>query len=292
MVGSYPTMVEPMRGLVNRMREAEKQAGMLSISFVHGFPWGDTPESGSKVLAISDGDPQLAKRVAAEIGRMIYAERAALLPKVIGIEEALDEAGRRAGRIVLADFGDNAGGGAPSDNVTLLRAMLARNLQSAAFGVVWDPIAASVCREAGVGATFALRLGGKSGPASGAPLDVVASVRAIRQDHVQTGLGAETIPLGLSVWITVEGIDVVIGSKRTQVFSPDAFSGLGVNLRDKRTIVVKSSQHFRTGFAPLADAILVVATPGALQMDFAAFAYRKKRDLDYFPRQSDPLGLG
>jgi microcystin degradation protein MlrC len=34
-----------------------------------------------------------------------------------------------------------------------------------------------------------------------------------------------------------------------------------------------------------------VATPGTLQMDFAAIDYRKKSDLDYFPRVADPLGL-
>ena len=47
MVGFYPTTTEPMRGLVDRMSAAEKRPGMLSVSFAHGFPWGDTPETGS-----------------------------------------------------------------------------------------------------------------------------------------------------------------------------------------------------------------------------------------------------
>jgi len=33
-----------------------------------------------------------------------------------------------------------------------------------------------------------------------------------------------------------------------------------------------------------------VATPGAIQMDFAGLAYVKKRDLSYHPRVADPLG--
>ncbi|MEJ0041246.1 MAG: MlrC C-terminal domain-containing protein [Rhizomicrobium sp.] len=53
---------------------------------------------------------------------------------------------------------------------------------------------------------------------------------------------------------------------------------------------MKSTQHFRSHFASLADEIILVATPGTLQMDFAMLPYRKKRSLEYFPRTSDPLG--
>jgi microcystin degradation protein MlrC len=80
-------------------------------------------------------------------------------------------------------------------------------------------------------------------------------------------------------------------SIRTQTCSPDAFSGLGIDLTNKRLIVVKSSWHFHAMFGPIADRVVPVATPGAIQMDFASIDYRKKRDLDFFPRVRDPLGL-
>ena len=34
---------------------------------------------------------------------------------------------------------------------------------------------------------------------------------------------------------------------------------------------------------------VTVATPGAIQMDFAAIPYRRKRDMAFFPRVADPL---
>lgn len=37
---------------------------------------------------------------------------------------------------------------------------------------------------------------------------------------------------------------------------------------------------------------LLVATPGALQMDFAAIDYGKKRDQRFSPRVADPFGRG
>jgi microcystin degradation protein MlrC len=97
--------------------------------------------------------------------------------------------------------------------------------------------------------------------------------------------------MGDAVWLDIGGNDVVLMSKRTQVFSPDAFTGLGIGLKNRRTIVVKSSWHFQALFGPLADRIVSVSTPGTLQMDFANIDYRKKRDLDFFPRVPDPLGL-
>jgi len=289
MVGFYPTTEEPMASLVARFKAAEQEPGVLSVSFAHGFPWGDTPETGSKMLVITDGDPGLAARLAEEIGREVYAARERLLPRFPGIEAALDEALESPGLVVMADTADNAGGGAPGDNTALLKAMLDRGIGEAALGAMWDPIAAVACADAGVGATLPLRLGGKCGPASGDPLDVTATVRGIGEDHNQTGLGASRSRMGLSVWIEVAGVDVVVNSVRTQVFSPDAFTGLGIDLAAKRIVAVKSSQHFQAGFAPIAAKIIRVATPGAIQMDFANLPYVKKRDLSFFPRVADPL---
>lgn len=289
MVGFYPTTNEPMAGLLARMRAAEQRPGVLSVSFAHGFPWGDTFDTGSKMLAITNDDPALAAEVAESLGREAYARRAALLPRFPGIEAALDLAAATPGRVVVADTADNAGGGAPSDNMALLLAMLRRGVKDAALGSIWDPIAARNCADAGVGARLTLRLGGKCGPASGDPADLDVVVKAVREAHDQAGLGDSRVAMGLSVWLAIDGIDVVVGSIRTQTFAPDAFTGLGIGLGDKRLIAVKSSQHFQGHFAPLADKIIACATPGAIQMNFAEIPYVKRRDLNYFPRVADPL---
>jgi microcystin degradation protein MlrC len=291
MVGFYPTTEEPMKGLVERMKSIEQRPGVLSVSFVHGFPWGDTYEAGSKVLVITDQDMPLAVATAAEMGREIYRHRRALLPRMPDIGEALALADASPGCVVLADSADNPGGGAPGDNVSLLRAMLERGVDAAACGAICDPMAALACAEAGVGATLTVRLGGKTGAASGDPLDVQVTVRAIAPAHDQAALDAGRMAMGLSVWIACAGIDVVVCSQRTQVYAPDAFTGLGISLASKRLVAVKSSRHFQAAFAPIADRIIVVATPGTLQMNFATIDYRKRRNQNFFPKVDDPLNL-
>ncbi|THD81688.1 MAG: M81 family peptidase [Phenylobacterium sp.] len=289
MVGFYPTTQEPMASLVERFCEVEGEAGVLSVSFAHGFPWGDTPDTGSRVLVITDGDPARAAQLAEAIGRGVYAARDALLPRFPSIEAALDEALATPGLVVVADTADNAGGGAPGDNTALLKAMLDRGVAAAALGAIWDPIAAIACADAGVGARLKLRIGGKAGLSSAQPLDIEATVRAVSERHDQAGLGNSRTKMGLSVWIEVDGVDVVVNSIRTQVFSPDAFTGLGIDLEGKRLVAVKSSQHFHAGFAPIAAKIIRAATPGAIQMDFAGLPYVKKADLSFYPRVDDPL---
>ena len=52
-------------------------------------------------------------------------------------------------------------------------------------------------------------------------------------------------------------------------------------------VVVKSTQHFHAGFAPIAKEILYVAAPGAIAPDFAAIPYTKLTK-PYWPRVEDP----
>jgi microcystin degradation protein MlrC len=99
--------------------------------------------------------------------------------------------------------------------------------------------------------------------------------------------------LGAAAWVraAVAGgsIDIILNSKRSQVFHQDAFTGLGCTLADKRLVVVKSTQHFYAGFAPLASDVRYVATKeGAIGPDFANIAFTK-RTLPFWPRVADPF---
>jgi len=295
MVGVWHTTREPMAGFVRRMQEVERAPGVLSVSLGHGFPWGDVPESGARLWVVTDGDPGLAAALAEQLGREFWALRHEIVTPMLAIAEALDQAARAGpGPVVIADIADNAGGGAMSDSTFILRELLARGTRDAAIGAFWDLGAIQICRDAGVGARIALRIGGKCGPASGEPVDVEVVVKGIVDSHFQLGLNSndERAPLGPSVWVQAAGgLDIVLVSVRSQTFSPAVFTGLGIELDGKRLIVVKSTQHFHAQFAPLAREILYVSTPGAIDMDFAALPYRV-RDLDYWPRVADPHGFG
>lgn len=286
MIGFYPTYAQPMRGIVDGVRAREATGAILSGSIAHGFPWGDVSDTGTRVLVYADGDAETAEREARAIGQALYDAREALLPRYPGIEESLDWAAALGGRVVIGDHSDNPGGGAPSDSSFFLAAIRARGLRDVAIGGFWDPVLARLCADAGVGARLPVRLGGKMGPSSGMPVDLLVEVAGIAEDHGQDAFGVRDL-LGLSVWLRSAGIDMVVTSVRSQVYGLDFFTGLGIVLPDKRLVVVKSSRHFEHSFAPFADHLWTASSPGALSLDFAAMPYAK-RARDYHPAMADP----
>lgn len=298
MLAKFHTTREPMRGFVDRLMALEGRDGILSISLAHGFPWSDMADTGSGVLVVTDNDPAKAKGLADCIGREFFSYRDEVHDKFLTIDAALDAAlaADDSGKpVVIADVSDNAGGGAPGDSTFLLGAMLDRGVTNAALGMIWDPIAVEMAAKAGTGAEIPMRIGGKMGPVSGPPLDVSATVTALADSPAQRGLDPNIREaLGASAAIRVGGVDIVLNSIRQQVFSPDCFTELGIDLAGKRLLVVKSSQHFHQFFAPLAAQVLYCDAPGALNSDLAALPYRKLRrpiwpldDLHY-PEQAEP----
>ena len=285
-IGFFPTFDPPMSDIVAEMKAAEGQPPVLSVSFAHGFPWADTADVGARLLAYADGDADAAAATAHRFAKHIYDLRETLMPDYPDIAISLDKARGLNGRIVLGDFADNPGGGASGDSTYFLAAMIERGLDRAVVGAFWDPLVAQVCADAGVGAHIAVRLGGKCGPWSGQPLDLAVDMMGVAENHSQ-GVFGQRQAMGLSVWLRHEGIDIAVCSVRTQVFEPDAFTGLGITLDDKRLVVVKSSNHYQAGFRPDADHIWHVRSPGTMGMDFAALPYTK-RSPTYFPRVPDP----
>ena len=289
MVDMWRTPVEPMKSFVARMAALEGRDGILSVSFGHGFPWGDVADVGAKTVVVADGDEAKARALAARLAAEVFAMRDATHTAHDTVDAAIDAAlAAPRGPVVLAEVADNAGGGAPSDSTFVLRRLVERGVRDAAIGYFWDPVAVRFCTEAGEGATLELRVGGKCGPVSGDPVDLVATVRRVVEDHRQTGLSGGTSAMGTAVWIEAGGIDIVLNTARTQPFHPDGFTALGIELARRRIVVVKSTQHFHAGFAPIASAIRYVATPGSIAPDFGSIPYTKRR-LPYWPRVADPF---
>ena len=287
--GLFPTSYGPMRDFV-RSLQAARQGAVLSTSLVHGFPWGDVPDAGAKTLAVCDADAQLAQTVARRLGEQFFAIRAQAQISASDIDSAIDAAlDNEQPPAVLADVADNAGGGAPGDSTYIVRRLIERDVTNVVSGVYYDPGAVQLCFEAGEGAKLNLRVGGKLGTASGAPLDLRVRVRGLREHHVQDSMDdSAPVSFGRSAWVDAGGVHLVLASVRGQVFAPNAFTGLGIPLNDARIIVVKSSHHFWAKFSKIARTIVHVDSPGALQLDFARIPY-VRRGLEYWPRVADPV---
>jgi len=276
------TSRQPARGFVDRIQALEGQDGILSISVSHGFPWGDVPDMGTKVLVYSDArvDPggargaALAQRLADELSAL----RNVLDVPMPGIDQALDQAlAFDGGPVLLADGADNPGGGAPGDSTFILQRLLERGIGNACIGPLWDPVAARIAFDAGVGASLQLRIGGKIGPLSGMPLDLRVIVKALRPELMMTGLSNTPTAMGDSALVECNGVEILLCSLRNQAMGSDLFTNIGVDLSAKKLIVVKSSQHFYASFSKVAKKVIYVAAPGAVTVDLKTLPYKKIR---------------
>ena len=294
MVGNWQTTQEPMKSFVQRMQALEGRGGVLSVSLGHGFAWGDVADAGARLWVITDDDMALAASLAERLAREFWELRELTGRNVLQLDAALDRAIEQAsapdgGPVVLADVADNPGGGAPGDSTFILRRLLERGIGNVAIGAFWDLGAIHICQEAGVGAALDLRIGGKCGPSSGQPLDLRVTVRAIAEDHSQSAVAiGGRVLLGTSVWLEgPNNVHILLASVRGQVFSPEAFTGLGLNLDGRKLVVVKSAIHFNAEFAPIARSVIYASTPGAIAPDCAAIPYQV-RNLNYWPRVARP----
>lgn len=278
MIVTMHTSRNPARAFVDRIQSLEGKDGVLSISVTHGFAWGDVAEMGTKVLVYTDGDAAKAQQLAAKLGDELVTMREDLAVRFPSIDEALDEAlAFSGGPVVISDGADNAGGGAASDATFILQRMVERGIRDAAIGPFWDPVAARIAIEAGEGARLALRIGGKVSPLSGQPLDLVCTVKAVRHDHMQTGLTNTPVHMGDSALVEHDGIEILLCSTRGQAMGTDLFTGIGSELAARRIIVVKSSQHFHASYSKVGKHVIYAAAPGSVTLDLRTLPYKKVR---------------
>ena len=276
MIVTIHTTSEPGRSFVDRIRALEGRDGIISISISHGFPLGDVPDMGTKVLVYTDGDREKAEALARKLADELIGMREQLKVPFLDIDAALDRALAAPQKpVVLADRADNPGSGSPGDSTFILRRMIERGIQNAAIGPMWDPLAVRIAFEAGQGAKLPLRIGGKVGPASGDPLDLLCEVRALFPDMWMTGLSGARTPVGNAALVAACGIEIVLITLRNQAMGTDVFTQLGCDLASRDIIVVKSAQHFQASFASVAKSVLYVGAPGAATPHLETLPYRK-----------------
>lgn len=274
-ISSYPTTLPLMRGFVDRMFDLEGKDGILSVSAAHCFPYGDVPELSGRILVVADGDKAKADALATRLGEEFVSMRGKTMPEyhsiASGVQQSIES---NVSPVVMADPADNAGGGAPSDNTSILRELIAKDAQDAAVGPIWDPLAVRLCFDAGLGATFPLRFGGKIDPTSGQPIDAMVEVTALARDCRQS-FGPTTVPLGDCAAIRIGGVKVVLISNRTQALGLELFRNVGIEPTEQKILLVKSTNHFMAAFGPIARKVLYIESDAPLSRTYEKIPFTK-----------------
>jgi microcystin degradation protein MlrC len=277
---------EPTRSIMDRVHEIESNPRVLTAGVCFAFPYADCPFAGMTVTVVTDGDPKLAESLADDLADFIWDRREEFRPETMTVEAAIHAAMEEPrGPVVLADLGDNPGGGTASDGTALLWGLLDLGAPDAAYALIADPEVVQQAREAGVGGRIETMLGGKTDDLHGYPIPITATVQHLSDgEFVYDGPMLRGVPssLGRTAVLRCEGrhgnaVAVIVCERRMQALDTAIFSSQGIDPAARKILGVKSAVHFRGAFMPIASRIIEVDTPGLTSIDFTRFPYERLR---------------
>ncbi|HEX3862886.1 MAG TPA: M81 family metallopeptidase [Stellaceae bacterium] len=265
----------PMAELIARGERLETSGIALVVSACAGFSRANIRDVGPSVTVTVDmargGDFAMARGlgIAEEYMDYAWATRDYQSFKLLSVAEAVARA--KAGTpgdnpLVVADYTDNPGGGGYGDATAFLKALVEAGADSVAFHAICDGEAVQAGIEAGIG-TATLTLGGKTDPAmGGGPLTLSGEITHLTNGRFVAygpmGGGVER-DYGPSLVFRVGGIDIILITNNGQAVDLGQFTSLGIDPARYATVCVKSMQHFRAAFEPIAREVILVDT-GAL----------------------------
>lgn len=274
------TDVGPMIERHAMARAFEARRGIYAVSINGAFPCADIADVGPSVLVTSEVGLTGAQAIAEEIADDIWDRREDRLNTYLTVAQAVEAAATwrdGGGPLVIADYADNPGSGAYGDSTALLGALLAAGVDNACLGPMVDAEAALALQSETVGATVTLHLGGRTAPEfGGGPIEITGSVKW-RGEGLVVGsgpiLGGQQRSFGPTAVLRTQGIDILIVSIAHQLLDLRQFETFGIDPRTRRIVALKSMQHFRAAFEPIAGRILVCDSGALCTVNYAAMDY-------------------
>src|ERR1700730_313541 len=312
----------PMAELIARGEALEASGAALVVSICAGFSRANIHDVGPSVTVSVDGSSPQGQAIAEEFMDYAWETRDFTTVKLLPVAEAvaLARQGKTGDKpLVVADYTDNPGGGGYGDATAFLKGLVEGGVESVAFHAICDPEAVQDGMRAGVGAKTTLTPGGKTDPAQGGwragvgpkttlplggkpgpsmgggPLGLSGEVVCLTNGRFiaygPMGGGIER-NYGPSMVFRVGGIDIVVITNNGQAVDLAQFTSLGIDPTRYRTVAVKSMQHFRAAFEPIARQVVLVDTGALCSEIYTSELFTKVRrpvwPLDPIPAPNAP----
>lgn len=278
------TDIGPMVARIAKARAYEQEPDVFAVSVDGGFGNADIREAGPSVLVTCQGDLERHRAFIRAIAEDMWARRHERITEFLTVEAAVAEAKTYVatdGPLVIADYADNPGGGAYGDSTVLLAAMIEARLGNACFGPILDPEAVRDLQRHATGATVTLALGGKTDPRiGGGPITVTGTlVRLSEGAYLGDGpmMGGLKGSFGPTAVLRIGDIEVLVISNVAQMLDLQQFRAFGIEPTTRRVVALKSMQHFRAAFEPIAGKVIVCDSGALCTPDLTKLPYARVR---------------
>lgn len=282
----YLTSKAPMRTWFDRARELEKDPRVLRVSNFPMQPWLDVDEGGWSTVVVTDNDPELAERLADELGDLAWSLRADFQVKTsLSVAEAVARAeSADSGVVVISDTGDSVLGGAGGDSTVLVREMLTSGITGPALIPLVEPQIAEKVAGFEVGSEVSITVGGGLAKMH-EPIELSGTLISAGPAVVEIGGGYSSPVVDLGF---VAIVDIACGTVAiTQLpgvggVHPDMYHHFGIDPATYKMAVVKTASNFQY-FADISSEVVRADTAGPTQSDIKSLPWKR------IPRPVYPL---
>lgn len=234
--GASPWMDLVQRTLIWEAREVD-----VYVNIFFGFPFADVPDVGMTVQVLTNGNPELAERVARDLATTIWRQREALLKSTRthsiaeGVALAKQAVADGSTPVVLADHSDRSGSA-----TWLLREIIAQDLANTLVATIADAKATAKLKsaDAKAGDSFDMEIGGGVDESAGLPVRVQGTIL-----NAVAGYG--------QFWVCIRfgrNNVLILSTYLVQVMEPLSLQPLGLDIGAFEVMAIKSRVHFRRGF--------------------------------------------
>ena len=276
---------QPMRDIMDMAIAAETSGAVLSASVFGGFPHADIPHTSLSAVIVCDRRADQGQVLLDRLLSMAWERRDAFLYTGAPLASQIAHARTLGdGPVVLVDHGDNTASGGTQDVMSVIEEVMRQGLEDVVAGPICDPATVKRLVNAGTAAGVTLSLGGKIDMPQinlpGKPLAVTGKVTRITDgEFVVTGPMATgtRVRMGRTAVLDTGPMQIVVAERRSEPFDLGVFTHCGIDPRRKKYVLIKSRQHFRAGFEPIARHIVMCDGDGCTSSDLRLFTFRKRR---------------
>lgn len=282
------TDVPPMLDVMQRLNELESDPAIACASVAMGFPYSDVAHLGASVV-VYGRDSAAVNSGADSLATHLWDARLEFHDDILTVEESVKMAtAAEEFPVVIVEPADNIGGGSAGDGTGVLKELLKFKADRSVI-VVCDPEIVEKAEQAGVGAQFVAKIGGKSDDQHGAPVEAKVVVRSISNgDYVHKGsyMTGYITSMGRTALVESDGVQIVLTSKRSMPFDAEQLRCVGIEPEEQKIIVVKAAIAWKAAYGDIARRVLIVDTPGVCAAELSRLNYRK-RPRPLYPLEQD-----
>ena len=280
------TRTEPAKSLYGMIPAIEKRPGILDAAIWVGFAWADQPRCTAAIVVTGDdaADVTAQAHVIADEFWRVHNDFEFVAP-VASMERCLEHGLTAARPYFISDSGDNPGAGGADDVTVALNALLAwppvqDETLSVIHASIFDPAAAAICWDAGIGSDVTVELGGHIDTREPGPQRITGTVSALTDDPHG----------GHTAVIKVGGLQVIVTTNRNQYTTYEQFERVGLDPRAADVVVVKIGYLEPDLYEAQADWMMAL-TAGGVDQDLVRLGHHKilRPMFPFDPDMADPI---